>query len=423
MTVFSRHVLPKSVIPFEDLRRPTKVRSGSHNVEHTIQKFLAFHPRSAPFDFHRRTKDCDLRDVLTKFNVTHFKEVNDFNRSASAGVFFKKRGYRKQRDVLDCPKAMKTVENTIHYCKMGKPVTFLSFVCAASATQDLDTGDVKVRPVWVQDFTLLYIEKMLIQDLWSKLDHRKRVPTPEKLCSTYCTDGTFLDYNSFDAQLPNWLIKTALLKIFSYCDISRYARRGTPYSHHSLERLINIVCSNILYTRFITPFVSTIRRKFHGVPSGSYLTHLLDTVCSRLLLSYIGSYASRYTATSYGDDSYITTYGEISDDKIVAKLEGIGFSVRIEDRNVTGHGIYCKAWCVNGFSFHPGIWFSNILNCLKFPQYLNIVIDMLILAYNPTDRQAAMLRYMKREDLPSKVSSESVPFAVIKILTFSGKEA
>lgn len=420
MTVLSCvRIVPDVIKPYEPLLRVTKFRSGSHNVEQTISKFLAFHPRSGPHDFFKRTKNVDLSDVLTTFRPTHFNEVESFNRSASAGIMMKNQGFRKQGDVLDSPTAMFKVKSAIHKLKTGGKVAFHWFVCAASATYDIETDTTKVRPVWVPDFTLLYIEKMLVQDLWTRLDHKKRVPTPEKLCQYYCNGGTFLDYSSFDSQIPAWLLNIALTILFSYIDLSRYVGGNKPYSKNSLASLIKVVCSNFIYSRFKTPFNPNYRRKYHGVPSGSFLTHLVDTICSRLLLAYVGSFVPRHVATSYGDDSYINTFGYLDDQAVVSILKRLGFDVRVEPRNPTGHGIYCKAWCIYGKTFHTGTWFLNILNCLKHEKYWNLVIWALLRMYVPTYKQADQLTQLIRKDLPSSFSRDKVPFGILKLIDYS----
>nr|BBE15517.1 RNA-dependent RNA polymerase [Osugoroshi virus 2] len=390
MTILS---LPLFARAREKLCLPTKFRSRFRDPEPMVRKFLQGNRSSMPSDFLDYLPDLSPVLVRNKYYPTHFKDVVFENRPASPGLFFRERGFRTQGDVLDSPRCMHLMHYTIHLLKRGLPVQFLSQVCIASSTEDIN-GVPKCRLVWVQDMTLSYIEKMFAQSILDDIDFTAHVPRASTFHHKWCKPFTYqLDVSSFDASVPSWLIYIAFALIFSRFDAEHYKHHGKVNKRYSLQHLQEVIIHNFIYSRFVTPTNPKVRRKSHGVPSGSVFTNIIDSIVSKLVCNYvIGKQVDDMLIHTYGDDTMFNTCGSrINTELVSITYKSLGFEIRFEEALPNGCRVYCKEWCLSGLPFHPGEWYSNIISCIKDERFLGALIYALLITFSPTPLQAKQL--------------------------------
>ena len=328
---------------------------------------------------------------LGLYNPMHIRDVmeEDYNHKSSCGMFFKSRGYKTQKDVYDDPKARQLIRNTAHLIKIGKPVAFKWFVCVVDAKRNLDTGEIKSRVAWVPDLTLLIIEKMFALPVIKDIPEP---PSPLTCHRFYCQDRSYgLDFTSFDSTVPSWLIKCAFQKLFERFDLSMYTTGDKVYAHHSLQRLINVIIHNFIYSRFRATHCKTEMRKQHGVPSGSAFTYVINSIITHMVHTYLHRRNGCLSeCKTHGDDIYYTGCS-CPLFHVVGGYSSIGLDVKVEMPNSHGCLTYAKEECHNGIPFHPGQWYRNILNCIKDVRYLAEVVYGLILMSHPTELQTRQL--------------------------------
>ena len=130
--------------------------------------------------------------------------------------------------------------------------------------------------------------------------------------------------------------------------------------------------------------------KQHGVPSGSMFTNIIDTIISKLVLTYLHRKSDcKGDSITYGDDAHsrncTCSYSTI---ETLAK-ESFGMTIKIEKVNEHNCLTYCKAECHMGQPFHSGLWFSNILNCV--PQKIRTQVAYCLRYMQPTRFQLKQL--------------------------------
>nr|APG78221.1 RdRp [Hubei coleoptera virus 6] len=375
-------------------QRPTKFRSSSRCLKNAVNKYLDTLRSTEPSGF---DLNIDLDDILTQetYYPLHFNDVKEYNHKGSPGPMFSSYGYKTQHDVYSDPKAVRTMRKIQHLIKSDKPVSFCWRAAVASATETID-GKVKQRVVMVPDLTLLHMEKMFAQPIVDSIHHESRALGARNYCKRMCGPNLVqLDIKSFDMSVPAWLIQRAFQILFSRFCFTHYYSDSAGFQEvskrYSLLHCVNVIISNFIHSKFLADQYKF--QKHHGVPSGSAFTNLVDTVVSRLLAhnALLDQGISDAIVSTYGDDTSIKLQRllDFDPDKCGEYYRNLGFEIEFEPLLPNNHGVFGKEWCLgNGVGYHPGIFYRNIINCIRDTRYLGLLGYALISTFSMTPRQA-----------------------------------
>jgi hypothetical protein len=248
-----------------------------------------------------------------------------FPRQSSAGLPYKfEDGIRSKGDVID-KYGSSTVARTWDMIGRGLPVT-LPDSLAFNRTVASEKTKSKIRPVWGYPFDVFAEEARYFYPLF---DHLKSASNDKDLCygigMETALDGHAhirrvfasipgaqvlnADYSSFDAQVPDWLIRDVVQYMSNWFDFSRVQDSDGKIwdvNPHQSARRWKAMWSYFIKTKIRLPTGERFQ-KFHGVPSGSAFTNIIDTFCNAVatrtaLYRQVGLPAKDYY---YGDDSTI----------------------------------------------------------------------------------------------------------------------
>lgn len=240
---------------------------------------------------------------------------------------------------------------------------------------ELPNGDCKhkKRPVNMVTLAVILIESLYANPInsfltsyrYSAIGKDNRIDIP-KWVHHHQTDWCHylsLDYSSYDATIPSWLIDAAF-------GILKQCFRGmTPEQ----ERLWDVLEQTFIVKDLVTP--EGILHVTHGNPSGSKFTAIINGVCNEIMTEYWADMLGRKVDYMImGDDNliYFMDGGPITDDEIeqIASLLTHKIGVKV-NADKTEHGSYkddpkflsCE-WRENG------AWRSHdeLLSLLAYPE-------------------------------------------------------
>lgn len=373
--------------------RASKLPNNCRNPSGIIRKFLSSHPNDKPAGFERASDSTFdwLYATFGRQRPYHFNDVLDnLRQNTSPGIYYRKLGFRTKAEVVE--KRSNALRYQVHRLKSTTySLRPLSYVCVVDSTISPTTGVVKNRVAWVYPIIMVAIENMFFEGFRRKIRSLSDwVPSPENAHATFCgSSSRSYDFSNFDSSVPQWLISEAFSMIRALFDFGQYApdangRVGKPYARSSLERLFDRIEDYFTNTPFTTPS-GEVLTKCHGVPSGSMFTNLIDTIISRMLLTYL--HGSRCNIKTYGDDCHVKCQCYLSDTVAKGACHELGFSLKIEEPNEHNCLTYCKAECHLGQPFHPGSWFAGIFKCIS-ERIHYAVAYCLLCSVVPTQMQA-----------------------------------
>lgn len=248
-----------------------------------------------------------------------------FPRDTSAGLPYKfEDGVRSKGDVID-KYGSSTVARTWDMIGRGIPVT-LPDSLAFNRTVASEKTKSKIRPVWGYPFDVFAEEARYFYPLF---DHLKSKANADDLCygigmETALSGHAHIrrvfasipgakvlnaDYTNFDAKVPDWLIRDIVSYMSNWFDFSRVIDSdGKIWDVHpdQTAKRWKAMWSYFIKTKIRLPTGERFQ-KFHGVPSGSAFTNIIDTFCNAVatrtaLYAHCGLPAKDYY---YGDDSTI----------------------------------------------------------------------------------------------------------------------
>lgn len=382
--------------------KASKLPNNTRDPSSTIRQFLSLHPNTRPSGFERASNSTFdwLYSTFGKLQPYHFNDVIDnLRQNTSPGIYYRKLGFRTKAEVVE--KRANALRYQVHRLKSTNyGLRPLSYVCVVDSTINPTTGVTKNRVAWVYPIIMVAVENMFFEGFRRRIRTLTDwVPSPANAHSTYCgSRSKSYDFTSFDSSVPNWLIHEAFDMIEALFDFGRYApspsgKVGIPYASTSLEGLFGRVRDYFINTPFTTPSGATYT-KVHGVPSGSMFTNLVDTIVSRMVLTYLHGVCC--SIKTYGDDCHVKCNCGVSNTVAIEACRLLGFKLKIEEPNEHGCLTYCKAECHQGQPFHPGPWFAGIFMCL--PERIHHeVAYCLLCAVTPTRKQAVELLELVNE--------------------------
>lgn len=341
---------------------PTKRRGPLQDVHHQLRKFLKQHKTTLPDDFSLLTKDVDL-DWLSVVRPNHFNDrLDDLSKQTSPGIYYQKKGFRTKADVIEHKS-----NELRYYCHMIKTGRLrnprpLTKLCTVDTKEDTRTGEMKSRVAWIYPIQVCAIENMWFSSIKDQFPE-DYVPKPETHHAEWCNKQSHsVDFSSFDASVCRPLVERALDILESHFDNTMYASGDVPYNRTSLDRLWKFVRWYFLNTPVLIK--DRVIHKVHGVPSGSMFTNIIDTLISRLIMTYVHrSEGCQMSCITYGDDCHVKDCTCRVSSIVNSVNHHFGMQIKVEEPNEHGCLTYCKAECHKGQPYHDGLWFANILNC------------------------------------------------------------
>lgn len=188
------------------------------------------------------------------------------------------------------------------------------------------------------------------------------IPKPESHHSKFCGGGLALDAKSSDSSLPHWLIRDALKEIFSHFDMTHYVGRGRVRGKSDLSRVSTYITEYLTRTPFL---LGKIQYKYHGIPSGTMFTNVLNTVCLTSLVAWSQEILNLdFSYCVYGDNIH-TDYRLSRSNccRMVSLLHNeVGVELKCDPPGLTPCVAYCKTNCHMGYGYWTGLRLSNILS-------------------------------------------------------------
>lgn len=396
---------------------PSKLPSGDRNPNGILRKFLNQVPSTRPADFDQAEESVFdwLYSTFGRLHPYHYNDiVEGLKVNTSPGLYYRKLGFKTKRDVLEQrPNAIRYQVHRLKSTKFGfRPK---SFVCVVDSTET--ENGIKNRVAWVYPLVICAAEAMFFEGFRRVIVATPDwVPAPSTMHNQYCgrTSKSY-DFKNFDSSVPRWLIEIAFDMIKAILDFDRYApddtgRIGVPYSGTSLEQLFDRIVEYFVQT----PFVSSTGYEgvsVGGIPSGSTFTNLVDTIVSRLILTYM--HGPRCSIKTYGDDCHVKCRCHVLPTVEYGTAQGLGFKLKIEEPNEHQCLTYCKAECHLGQPFHPGNWFAGIFMCAREEIVGNIAYCLALSVYPTREQATELLDIVLTDGLYVPHSSEEKKLAKI----------
>jgi len=136
-----------------------------------------------------------------------------------------------------------------------------------------------------------------------------------------------LDWSGFDTRIPAWLIRDAFAILRKQINWNEYEEWGKPTHPGTLERLWDACVHYFINTPAKFPD-GHVEVKCHGVPSGSYFTSIVDSVCSSIMKHYLfikeRVLYSRFCNWEMGDDGLTAVKSETVD---LQNISSVAFRV------------------------------------------------------------------------------------------------
>nr|QQO81403.1 RNA-dependent RNA polymerase [Soybean thrips partiti-like virus 7] len=251
-------------------------------------------------------------------SIANFQHTN-----TSPGCPYRQTGYRRKDEV---PAIM--IKNAVRRYKEGE-WTKCIHPCIA-VCKSMVAKVPKCRLVWVYPADMTFAEGMfaqpLIHQLMGERSHYAQWVQYSKGHMSYL-QGQLpnswkwlgLDYSSYDSTVPPWLIRDAFDILCERIDFTRYHGNGIP-EPNNLRRLWRVIIKYFIETPIKLPSGKVVVKK-GGVPSGSYFTSLVNSVCNCIIMHYLldGKAYSRSASWQLGDDMLVAV-GEAIHMEGIAKV-------------------------------------------------------------------------------------------------------
>jgi hypothetical protein len=272
-------------------------------------------------------------------NPIHLNDLFDLhlpNWNTSPGLPWIYLGYKTKRDVRNDVDAVNSIRRYWHFVKQGKDIHPPD--CLSYARVHLsEKPSAKVRGVWGFPMTMLMGEAAFALPL---IDAYRSIDSPLAYGYETALGGTkriqreaskyrhFLcaDFKNFDKTVPAWLIRVAFDILEDNMDFRYYQVSGRPRVSKICRAWDHIV-ENFINTRIRLP--NGDRYLKHGaIPSGSYFTNLIGSICNHIILLWGLDDPPEYLKV-FGDDSYVASMHPINFAKLVGRANEIGMTINM----------------------------------------------------------------------------------------------
>jgi hypothetical protein len=219
----------------------------------------------------------------------------------------KRFGYKTQ-----CPVSLATTRGGLVDLSIKQPKTRLAWVIPAEVLFCEGAFGQSLTDAYCQDHTTAYFGG---KNLMLRLKNRLNTSFP----------GIFvgLDWSGFDASVPSFIIRMAFDILWSNVNFD-VSRRGKIYSKkrkQKFAKLREFIVYNFINTAVKMPD-GRVFRKNHGVPSGSWFTSIIDSICNYIVIQALTQYVDMPISRlmTMGDDSDFLVDELLDESAIIQKL-------------------------------------------------------------------------------------------------------
>jgi len=282
-------------------------------------------------EFEKHCWDMAIREARDKFQFNDIipydgsYAIAEMEHSTAAGFSWPG---KKKGDVLD---EIYSVEAYMRHNIHDRRYVYPPPAKLAQRGHMHDAENPKSRPVFVVPAEVIAIEGMYAIPYIEKLKATNTVLIGENslsklisllnACSTRSGKYSIaMDWSAFDSSIPTWLIDAAF-KIVRHSYDLRYSynpdkgihfhkkgkddetRAKNSVKAHNLT--LDWIQTNFKKMKIMLPNGS-ILKKMHGIPSGSYFTQVIGSICNYIVISFIMYYCRIpwFDCSVLGDDSY-----------------------------------------------------------------------------------------------------------------------
>lgn len=273
----------------------------------------------------------------------------------------------------------------------------------------------KTRLVWGYPYSMTCIEGLVAKPLIEKF---KGGTTPMAFAMTTGALGTklrvasyhkeyaySLDMSQFDATLSRQLIHWAFKVLRTWFDPNEIE----PVSNKTVREIFDLVEYYFVHTTIVMPDGRIYIGKDHGVPSGSYFTQMIDSVCNTIIAGAISSrfhlHVSKKEIFVLGDDMLFWSNRKMSLD-VIAKYARETFAVKLHGAEKSSIYHFDEAIHYLGRDWEnglPTLCEEEIIARMVYPESFrkyseepdarNRQVRMMILAYASTYKAAWSIAY------------------------------
>ena len=171
--------------------------------------------------------------------------------------------------------------------------------------------------------------------------------------------GLSIDYSSFDATIPSWLIQAA------FDIIGERFSKSEDFDTQTWNAMVN----SFIYKGVLMP--DGVKYLYKGIPSGSQWTQIIGTMCNTLMVwTYMAARGIKdFKTIAMGDDNYIATNRRLDVEDLASYLNAnFGTVIHPDKLHWTDHRVngqrpnfLSREWTTSGCWRQPRVLLSRLL--------------------------------------------------------------
>jgi len=216
--------------------------------------------------------------------------------------------------------------------------------CMAGMRGHLSPEDeVKTRLVWIYPAEMIVVEGQYAPRLYEEYmslpdspllygQSAQRLYTEWLLKYLEGENLVGLDFSSFDTSVPAWLVHVAFDILRENIEFGTWHNESVPRKERQKWKNVwDAMKWYFIHTPILMPD-GRMFRKYHGVPSGSWFTQLVDSVVNHVLVSYLAECqgAQVRQLKVLGDDSAFRTPNSFDLDNAQKDADVVGMTLKPE---------------------------------------------------------------------------------------------